>query len=504
MKIYNYRITTVDKVGVTLSILSDFYTIKINILQLELISSAIYIQFYVNNYLQIQEIHKKLDKNKHIIEYFPIDFLPNERKNIEVIEILDQIDEGIIISDENFQILHKNKKFEKEGVFNEKSLKNVFRTSLIFKELQKNSKVLGQEVNLKNGKKFLCSVNPYTSSLSKKTQFIWIFSDHNKLRQKIASGISGEMNALDDIIYKSTQMRDLIELAKLASDTDSNILIRGESGTGKELFARGIHNHGKRKSGQFIAINCTAIPDSLLESELFGYEEGSFTGSKRKGKIGLFEQANGGTFFLDEIGDLPLHLQAKLLRTLEQKSVRRIGSQKEVKLDLQIITATHQPLEELIHNQQFRLDLFYRLNAYTIQIPPLRFRKDDLKILVDFFLGRANLRNNSSKKISKEALHSLLLYDFPGNVRELENIIERSAVLSKSDEIIPSDLQLHKNSVLEKQTNFELKNYKTMHEDFERNLFLKVKELSLSTRELAKILEISHTSVANKLRKYTD
>jgi transcriptional regulator with PAS, ATPase and Fis domain len=230
---------------------------------------------------------------------------------------------------------------------------------------------------------------------------------------------------LNNILGNDDKIKKLIEKIKVVANNVSNILLLGESGTGKELFARAIHATSNRKNNPFIAVNCAAIPEMLLESELFGYEDGSFTGAKKGGKIGKFLLADGGTLFLDEIGDMPLYLQAKLLRVLDDKKVDRVGSTKLVDVDVHIISATNKSLEEMVEKKEFRQDLFYRLNVIPLFVPPLRERKDDILLLSDYFINKYNKRlSKDILGLSKDVQVVLLKYSWPGNVRELENYIE--------------------------------------------------------------------------------
>jgi two-component system response regulator HydG len=249
-----------------------------------------------------------------------------------------------------------------------------------------------------------------------------------------------EVNYPKGIIGKSPGFKKALELAKRVSNTQSNILITGESGSGKEVIARAIHDLGDKKDGPFIAINCSAIPEALLESELFGHAKGSFTGAHEK-KIGLFEEANKGTLFLDEIGDLSISLQAKLLRVLQERKVKRIGENQYRDITARIICATHKDLRREVSEGRFREDLFFRLNVIPIYLPPLRERKDDILPLSEYFLKKfSQLNNINLKGFSKEAMVKLELNKWKGNVRELENTIERAVVLSTSDYILPDDL----------------------------------------------------------------
>lgn len=247
--------------------------------------------------------------------------------------------------------------------------------------------------------------------------------------------------SLDGILGTSKAMTALKQKMQLVAATDSTILITGESGTGKELFARAIHEESHRKNGPFVAINCGAIPENLLESELFGYEEGAFTGASRGGKPGKFELANGGTIFLDEIGDMPMHLQVKLLRVLQEVKIERIGGVKPVWIDVRIIAATNCNLEEMIEKKEFRSDLFYRLSVIPFYIPPLRERKEDLILLLHHFLDKYNLiLGKQITGFTQEVQRKMLAYPWQGNVRELENAVEYAVNIATSNVIDSSFL----------------------------------------------------------------
>lgn len=238
-----------------------------------------------------------------------------------------------------------------------------------------------------------------------------------------------------DVIFQSTSMKQVITQAQKYAKTKSTVLITGESGTGKELFAQSIHNYSDRKDQPFVAINCAALPESILESELFGYAEASFTGAKKGGKTGLFQQAHMGTLFLDEIGEMPINLQSKLLRVLQEKQVRPVGSNKIIPLDVRIIAATNKNLLSEVENGKFRLDLMYRLNVLNLYIPPLRERIEDIEVLILHCLSRFNTDIYSiNKNLIKVLSTQLSNYAFPGNVRELENIVERLALVLTNEE----------------------------------------------------------------------
>jgi Nif-specific regulatory protein len=246
---------------------------------------------------------------------------------------------------------------------------------------------------------------------------------------------------LDNIVGRSKRMREIYEAVEQVSQTRTTVLIQGESGTGKELIARAIHFNSPRGSGPFVKLNCAALPQSLLESELFGHEKGAFTGATAA-KKGRFELANGGSLFLDEIGDIPMPVQVKLLRVLQERCFERVGGTKTIAVDVRIIAATHQDLEAAIPRGEFREDLYYRLNVVPILLPPLRERREDIPLLIEHFLAKWNRENNRRVRITGRALQAMLNYDWPGNVRELENCIERMVVMSRRRLVLPEDLPL--------------------------------------------------------------
>ena len=242
------------------------------------------------------------------------------------------------------------------------------------------------------------------------------------------------------IIGKSSLLRDALNTASRAAQSQASVMLLGESGTGKEKFARMIHDMSDRRLQPFVAINCAAIPENLLESELFGYEKGSFTGASQTRK-GKFELATGGTLFLDEIGDMTIELQSKLLRVLQENVIQRIGGRSEIPVNVRIITATHQNMQSAVNNNLFRLDLFYRLNVIKIKLPPLRERKEDIGILSRYFWDIQNEKRKISILLTEEAINSLKNYNWPGNIRQLENVLERAAIMSDGNIVTGSDIK---------------------------------------------------------------
>lgn len=281
------------------------------------------------------------------------------------------------------------------------------------------------------------------------------FTELNQLKVQSAR-FSQELKLLrareqKDLIYQSPAMEQVVNQALRVSEVDSTVLITGESGVGKEVVARMIHRNSNRAEGPFIQINCGAIPDSLLESELFGYEKGAFTGANKDGKPGMMELANKGTLLLDEVGDLPLNLQVKLLRALQEQVIYRIGGRVAIKLDVRIIAATNKNLEDMILKNEFREDLFYRLNVVPIYIPPLRERHSDILPLVMHFLDKFNYKYKLKKRFSTEACKIMEEYSWPGNIRELANIVERLVIMSETETIFPEHLR--SSNLVKQQSN---------------------------------------------------
>ncbi len=303
---------------------------------------------------------------------------------------------------------------------------------------------------------------------------------------------------LGNIIGKSPKMLKVFELVKMVANTKSNVLITGESGTGKEVIARAIHETGNRKEQPFIAISCAALPDTLLESELFGYEKGAFTGAvnSRKGKI---EIANKGTLFLDEIGEISTKTQLDLLRFLEEREFRRLGGEKLISVDVRIITATNKNLELAIKQGIFRSDLYYRLNVVNIHLPPLRERKDDIPLLAHHFLEKYTLENNKNiDGFSPEALNLLIEYNWHGNVRELENVIERATVVSKENLITPQNLP--DNIRGKKPPKFAgVSSLKDMEKHYIKQI---LEETNWNMKVSAQKLGIARSSLYRKIKEY--
>jgi DNA-binding NtrC family response regulator len=311
------------------------------------------------------------------------------------------------------------------------------------------------------------------------------------LRQKLE-----ERAEYDEIVGKSDAMQEIYEMISRVASTDSTVLITGESGTGKELIAQAIHGNSERCYMPFIAVSCGALPNSLLESELFGYEKGAFTGADNSRK-GRFELADQGTLFLDEIGDISLKTQVDLLRVLQHMEFRRLGGQEEIKVNVRILAATNQDLKKAISENRFREDLYYRLNVISIHVPPLRERKEDIPLLVKAFIRRYCLAlNKEAVNIAPSAMKLLMNYNWPGNVRELENVIERALVIGRGKEILTEDLPFSRKEIGTEDFPSALKLMEKIH--VKRIL----EETNWNISQAARLLEIDRQTLYNKIKKY--
>jgi len=308
-----------------------------------------------------------------------------------------------------------------------------------------------------------------------------------------------EGHAIENFVGTSRIIRGIYDTVSRVAKYDSTVLITGESGVGKERVARAIHSLSGRKGKSFVAVNCASIPESLVESELFGYQKGAFTGADRD-KKGLVELSSGGILFLDEIGEIPLHLQAKLLRVLQEKVVRPVGGKAPVSVDLRVVCATHRNLEEMVKKKEFREDLYYRLNVIPVNIPPLRARKEDVKVLIPFLMRKLLTRWGETKEITAEAIDYLVAYDWPGNVREMENVLERAFVLSQGEVLSVKDFKLTEEAVGEDASLFNFntdEGFPTLQE-VELNYIREVMSLAATKDEAARILGIGRKTLYRK------
>lgn len=502
-------ITKVDRPHMTYDILSVFHKYDVEIIWMEVYTYVIYIKMpdvSPDLWAKMQEDFEKVEGFGSVRE---IDLIAVEERDIEMKRILDDISYGVVVLSGDGRIKYANK-YAAENVFKSKSeqIKGAVITEFIndrilsnFIEKKEDEGYINNMQAIIGNRHYIINVHPMLSEENIFSGYMLNINDKKAIHEMINENRYENHITFDDIIAESNKMLKIINQAKLFSPTDSPILITGESGTGKELLTRAIHNLSNRSKKPFVALNCATIPEQLLESELFGYEEGAFTGSKKSGKMGLFEIANGGTIFLDEIGEMAHHLQAKLLRVLQEKKIRRLGSNKEEDIDVRVISATNRNLEEMIANNDFRLDLLYRINVFNIHIPSLRERREDIPPLIEHFVKLLSKRYGKEiNSISPEVMNKLINYDWPGNVRELQNVMERAVALADGKEITLNDIILDQKS---KNIDIIVKDSLPQSlENLEKKMIEDCLNASKSIRGAAKMIGITHTMLINRMKKY--
>ncbi|AJD26480.1 sigma 54-interacting transcriptional regulator [Clostridium botulinum] len=426
----------------------------------------------------------------------------------ETNHIIDSLSHGIMCVDNNGILKYINHKGKKLLDIKEKSLVNTnikdtisnFNIKLLSKEYK------GKRISI-HGKNesFLIKSSPIIFKGERVSNIIEFNKKIDEVQAAYKLFASSKIIKFEDIMGSSNNIKNVKMIAKNIAKTDSTVLLRGESGTGKELFARAIHFESQRCDAPFIAVNCASIPDNLLESEFFGYEGGAFSGAKREGQMGKFELANGGTIFLDEIGDLPLHLQPKILRVLQEQSFTKIGGKEEICVDVRIIAATNRDLEAMVKHGQFRQDLYYRLNVIPIYLPSLKDRGEDIILLSEYLMDKFCERSNLKiKQLSKEVKNSFKKYPWPGNIRELENVIEY--IVNTTKENIIYNEHLPKSFKISKEDEKSNKSLQDRLYEYEKNLLILMMEEygedGKGKERISKELDINLSTLYRKLNKY--
>ncbi|EQH73649.1 sensory box protein, partial [Clostridioides difficile DA00256] len=466
-------------------------------------------------------------------------------------KILEASHDEICVSDDKGIIIYCNKAFEENyGLKKEDILgKNVsfledsgYSTKSPIPIVLKTKTKFSLEQDTQTGKKLIITATPIfdeNGNLEFTVENCRDITELNNIKNKLedtkkqVKKYKSEVETLyrtalrieDTVIMDGIVMRPIINTVNHVSKTDVSVLLLGESGTGKSSLARYIHHNSNRSNGPFITINCATISPQLLESELFGYTSGAFTGASTKGKVGLVELANGGTLFLDEIGDIPQNLQAKFLQLIQDRTFTPVGSLKNKKVDIRIISATNVDLVSKVKEKKFREDLYYRLNVIEIKLPPLRERRDNLVEIIKYYFNRYSSDFNLNKTISKEAMDAIANYRFPGNIRELQNIIQKILLTCTDNHITIDDLpniltknihitnngnkthisQINKVIISDsKSTNYKNKNFDTLIKEYEKNIILDAYEKFGSSYKVAKHLEISQSKANRLIRKYTN
>ena len=480
---------------------------------------------------------KTLKINEKDIEKYDFDKTMNELKKtkslcVELDAVIECSYDGIYITDGEANTLRLNKSYEtitglKRQYMIGRNMRDLVKEGVISESgtllVLKNKKSTTIEQTFKTGKKVLISSNPV---FNKKGEIIMVVTNvrdvtklyelkeklakNEQLAQKYYSEIETMRNQLlnsSDIIAQDKNMLNTLRISKKVAKVDTTVLLLGETGAGKEEIAKYIYKNSERSNKHFIKINCGAIPENLIESELFGYEKGAFTGANKDGKMGLFEVADKGTVFLDEVGELPLDMQVKLLRVLQEREIKKIGGMHPIKIDVRIIAATNRNLEEMVSKKIFREDLYYRLNVVPITIPPLRKRKEDIIPLTEHFLSELNKKYSLNKSFTSDAKDSLLKYDWPGNVRELKNIVERVVIMSSDNRIFRSDLPISNafNLMDSKVENIDgYVDLKELVEEFELKFIIKAFEKHGNVRDAAEYLGMNPSTFVRKRKRYTD
>ena len=438
----------------------------------------------------------------------------------DLMVILENINDGIYLTDGKANTIFLNQSYEKiSGAKREdflgKSMYQVIDDGLIDVSgtvlALKEQKEVSLKQILSNGSLALITSTPIFED-DKIVLVVTVVRDITELKklqeeivhhQEEITRLKKSVESRAKVIYRGKVMDNILSCAARVAKYDSTVLLTGETGVGKDVLSKFIYENSSRADGEFSHINCSTIPHSLIESEFFGYEKGAFTGADSKGKKGIFEKADGGTVFLDEIGELPLSMQASLLHVLQDKKVRRVGGTSSIDVNVRIIAATNRNLEKMVEEGTFREDLYYRLNVVAIQIPPLRARRDDILPLIEYFMARLSERYGMRKQFSLDTLETLYAYDWPGNVRELKNFTERAFILSSKDVITREDLPL---SVIRPEEHWAIDLEKTTLPEarakVEAMLIDKAFEKYKNVTDAARVLDIDASTFVRKRKKY--
>ncbi|WP_261486345.1 sigma 54-interacting transcriptional regulator [Acididesulfobacillus acetoxydans] len=516
------EISAEDRLGMTSEILKVLHKLGINLHSLEVFPRKVRVKTEVLEEGRLQIIQRDLKNVQGVDSVGVVDLFDFEKSERRLLAILDAIDEGIVAVNKEFRVELFNSycesvfKVKKEDVLGQDIRRLMGPDSPLLRLIQdgiawKNKEVSGH--NQWGDSHYIINGRPVRDD---DEHIIGAVASVKDIRKAIelANAVSRTTEgAFKEIVGSSQAIERVKKMCVAVAKSNSTILLRGESGTGKELFAKAIHRLSKRRDQPFVTINCAALPDSLIESELFGYARGSFTGAAQSGKEGLFREADGGTLCLDEIGELSVRLQAKLLRVLQEGVIRKIGSNREEQVNVRIIAATNKNLEEMMRQSLFREDLFYRLNVVPIFLPPLRERKEDIPLLVNHFIAVYSEKLNRRVSGTDMAfMDKLFKHDWPGNVRELQNVIERALVLGDDDILSLQSLALSLEHSAQKsgegdapqpfppgRKNLNLRRAVQM---CEREVIEQALAQSKSYRAAARILGISHTALMKKVKRY--
>ncbi|WP_150580782.1 sigma-54-dependent transcriptional regulator [Pseudomonas fluorescens] len=493
------HVSFIDRVGITQEVLALLGGRNLNLDAVEMVPPNVYIDAPTLSTDVLEELREALLSVRGVQAMTVVDILPGQRRHLQLDALLAAMTDPVLAVDSAGKVLLANPALislygrEPAG----ESVAELFADPALLDALLENGFRLPLREITVNGQTLLLDATPITDAGALLTLY-----QPNRIGERLSALHHDHAEGFDALLGESPAIRTLKARAQRVAALDAPLLIQGETGTGKELVARACHAISARHSSPFLALNCAALPENLAESELFGYAPGAFTGAQRGGKPGLMELANQGTVFLDEIGEMSPYLQAKLLRFLNDGSFRRVGGDREVKVNVRILSATHRNLEKMVSEGTFREDLFYRLNVLNVEVPPLRERGQDILLLARYFMQQACAQiQRPVCRLAPGTYPALLDNRWPGNVRQLQNVIFRAAAICESSLVDIGDLDIAGTSVA-RQNDVEIDSLEQAVEAFEKTLLEKLYVSYPSTRQLASRLQTSHTAIAHRLRKY--
>ncbi|KPU57174.1 TyrR family helix-turn-helix domain protein [Pseudomonas fluorescens] len=493
------HVSFIDRVGITQEVLALLGGRNLNLDAVEMVPPNVYIDAPTLSPQVLEELRDALFSVRGVQAVTVVDILPGQRRHLQLDALLAAMTDPVLALDSDGKVLLANPALialygrEPDG----ESVADLFADPALLDTLLEHGFRLPLREITVNGQTLLLDATPITDAGALLTLY-----QPNRIGERLSALHHDHAEGFDALLGESPVIRTLKARAQRVAALDAPLLIQGETGTGKELVARACHAFSARHSAPFLALNCAALPENLAESELFGYAPGAFTGAQRGGKPGLMELANQGTVFLDEIGEMSLYLQAKLLRFLNDGSFRRVGGDREVKVNVRILSATHRDLEKMVSEGLFREDLFYRLNVLNVEVPPLRERGQDILLLARYFMQQACAQiQRPICRLAPGTYPALLDNRWPGNVRQLQNVIFRAAAICESSLVDIGDLDIAGTSVA-RQSDHDVDSLEQAMDEFEKTLLEKLYVSYPSTRQLATRLQTSHTAIAHRLRKY--
>jgi len=493
------HVSFIDRVGITQEVLALLGGRNLNLDAVEMVPPNVYIDAPTLSPQVLEELRDALFSVRGVQAVTVVDILPGQRRHLQLDALLAAMTDPVLALDSDGKVLLANPALialygrEPDG----ESVADLFADPALLDALLEHGFRLPLREITVNGQTLLLDATPITDAGALLTLY-----QPNRIGERLSALHHDHAEGFDALLGDSPVIRTLKARAQRVAALDAPLLIQGETGTGKELVARACHAISARHSAPFLALNCAALPENLAESELFGYAPGAFTGAQRGGKPGLMELANQGTVFLDEIGEMSPYLQAKLLRFLNDGSFRRVGGDREVKVNVRILSATHRDLEKMVSEGLFREDLFYRLNVLNVEVPPLRERGQDILLLARYFMQQACAQiQRPICRLAPGTYPALLDNRWPGNVRQLQNVIFRAAAICESSLVDIGDLDIAGTSVA-RQSDHGVDSLEQAMDEFEKTLLEKLYVSYPSTRQLATRLQTSHTAIAHRLRKY--